>query len=165
MYKYTIYQYTIAAAHWTSLLSNSHHWSSGHTSHHASQPTHRKRSKVPKQLSLLVILVLGVSSVVLYYRSGTHAKTAAKLHEQLTVAKLQADNYKQDLERNSVGVGSCVFAFMGGYCHACTCVKRLCCFCLLLSKHVFYMGSHTSCTSCFIMWCPHHHHHHHHHYQ
>lgn len=63
---------------------------------------HRKRSRVPKQLSLLVILVLGVSTVVLYYKSGSHAKTAAKLQEQLTVVRLQADNFKQDLERNSV---------------------------------------------------------------
>lgn len=65
-------------------------------------PYRRKRSRVPMQLTLLLILGLGVSTVVLLWKSNANAKEAAKLREQLNVAKLQADAFKTDVERNSV---------------------------------------------------------------
>lgn len=65
-------------------------------------PYDRKRSRVPMQLTLLLVLGLGVSTVVLLWKSTASAKEVAKLKEQLNVARLQADGFKTDLERNSV---------------------------------------------------------------
>lgn len=58
---------------------------------------------MPLQLTLLLVLGLGVSTAVLLWKNNTNAKETAKLKEQLNVAKLQADAFKTDLERNSVG--------------------------------------------------------------
>lgn len=57
---------------------------------------------MPTQLTLLLILGLGVSTVVLLWKSSASAKELTKLKEQLNVAKLQADAFKTDVERNSV---------------------------------------------------------------